>query len=84
MKYTDEDASQYNLKNTKSSKAKMIDVKKVGKDTVWTFQESYTRALQWQTIDHHFTDSTSNYEKNDLMTNYQTIVIDYYNCFVFQ
>ena len=56
----------------------MIDVKKVGKDTVWTFQESYTRALQWQTIDHHFTDSTSNYEKNDLMTNYQTIVIDYY------
>lgn len=78
VKYTDEDVSQYNLKTTKSSKAKMIDVKKVNKDTIWTFQESYTRALQWQTIDHHYKDSTSNYEKNDLMTNYQTIVIDYY------
>lgn len=78
IKYTDEDVSQYNLKTTKSSKAKMVDVKKVNKDTIWTFQESYTRALQWQTIDHHYTDSTSHYEKNNLMTNYQTIVIDYY------
>lgn len=78
IRYTSADVSDYNLQTTKSSKAKMISVKKVNKDTVWTFQESFDRGLQWQTIDHHTMDSASFYETNVLMNNYQTIVMDHY------
>lgn len=77
-KYTSEDATQYNLMKTKTTKAKMIDVKTVNNDTIWTFQESYDRGLQWQTIDHHYFESASMSETNTLTTNYTVVVLDYY------
>ncbi len=75
--YTSSDVADYNLQTTNSSKANMISVKQMNKDTIWTFQESYERGLRWQTIDHHVIDDSSN-ETNTLENNYQTIVIDYY------
>lgn len=77
-KYTSEDASQYNLMHTKTTKAKMVDVKTVNQDTIWTFEESYDRGLRWQIIDHHYYTSFSMYETNTLTTNYTVVVLDYY------
>ena len=74
--YTSSDVADYNLQTTNSSKANMISVKQMNKDTIWTFQESYERGLRWQTIDHHVMDSSN--ETNTLENNYKTIVIDYY------
>lgn len=77
-KYTSEDASQYNLVHTKTTKAKMVDVKTVNQDTIWTFEESYDRGLRWQIIDHHYYTSFSMYKTNTLTTNYTVVVLDYY------
>lgn len=74
--YTSSYVSRYNLQTTNSSKANMISVKQMNKDTIWTFQESYERGLRWQTIDHHVMDSSN--ETNTLENNYKIIVIDYY------
>ncbi len=74
--YTSSAVADYNLQTTNSSKANMISVKQMNKDTIWTFQESYERGLRWQTIDHHVMESSN--ETNTLENNYKTIVIDYY------
>lgn len=78
IQYTSEDASAYSLEKTKTTQAKMISVKTVNKDTIWTFQESFDRGLQWQVFDRHIMDSTSLYESNYLYNNYTVIVLDYY------
>lgn len=78
VKYTSEDASEYSLEETKTSKAEMIGVKTVNKDTIWTFQESFDRGLKWQVFDRHVLDSTSVNETNFLSNNYTVIVLDYY------
>lgn len=78
IRYTSADVSDYNPADNKVIKSKDDQCEKVNKDTVWTFQESFDRGLQWQTIDHHTMDSASFYETNVLMNNYQTIVMDHY------
>lgn len=78
IQYTSEDASEYSLQKTKTSKAKMISVKTVNKNTIWTFQEEYDRGLQWQVFDEHVYDSTSSEESNHLSSNYTVMVLDYY------
>lgn len=76
--YTSEDAMDYALEKANTTQAKLIGVKQKDGDTIWTFQESYDRALTWQTIDHHYTDSFSINEVNELVSNYDTKVIAYY------
>lgn len=78
VKYTSEDAEQYALQKAKTTQANLISVKQKNGDTIWTFQESYDRALTWQTIDHHYMDSQSINESNELVTNYDLRVIAYY------
>ncbi len=77
-KYTSEEVEEYNLKTNYTSKANMKTVKQVNGDKIWIFQESYDRGLKWQLIDHPTMDPTSTYEINQLMNNYQVIVIDHY------
>lgn len=77
-KYTSEDATEYGLQVTKTSKATMIGIKTVNDDTVWTFEEPFDRGLKYQIFSVYSYDSTSTIEANTLTNNYTAMVFDYY------
>ncbi len=76
--YTKDDAINYNDTVTKASNAEMVSMEQVNGDTIWTFKEKNKRGLSWQIIDDHYMNSFSTMENNELITNYDAILIDYY------